>query len=190
MIASSISEGEVGCSVQKKRKTFEVASVDVNLRGLILPMGLRVDSVKLSGDGLQISYSPFKASSKEPANLEVFVSEQDLSSFLNNMPNLGLKNISVEAKDGTLHIRATKTVLIDVKAYAVCSLRIQNSSKLFIDLESVEILGVGPKHLIQSQLDKINPIVDVEDFPIQATLDSVEISNGGIILRGRAEPPE
>jgi len=171
----------------KKSRTLEIQSFDANLRGLILPMGLRVDSVKVSGFGLKCSYKPFEATSDEPGNLEVFVSEKDLAEFLNKMSPAGLKNVSVEAKGGTLHIRATKTVLIDVKAYAICSLRIADGKKLFVDLESIDIMGAGPKQLIQSQLDKINPIVDTADFPMDATLVTVEVAQGGVLVRGRIE---
>ena len=174
----------------KHKRTLSVGSFDINLRGLLLPMGLRIETVKISGSDLECTYKPFGAKAEEPGELEVFVTDQDLSNFLNAMPNIGLKNVSVEAKNGVLHIRATKTVLIEMKAYAVCSLRIVEGSKLYVDLESVEIMGVGPKQLIQTQLDKINPVVDVADFPISAILDTVEIAQGGILLKGRVEAPD
>ena len=174
----------------KHKRTLEVSRFDVNLRGLVLPMGLRIESVTMAGFDVRCTYSPISVTAEEPGELQVFVSERDLSQFLNSMGSVGLKNVSVEARDGALHIRATKTVLIDMKAYAVCSLRIVDGKRLFVDLESVEIMGVGPKHLIQSQLDKINPVVDMDDFPIPATMDTVEISQGGILLRGRVEPPQ
>lgn len=173
--------------VQSKR-TLEIGSFEAVLTGLVLPMGLRVESVKLSGIGLKCSYEPFSATADVPGKLEVFVAEQDLADFLNKMSPAGLKNVSVEARGGTLHIRATKTVLIDVKAYAICSLRIVEGKRLFVDLESIDIMGAGPKQLIQSQLDKINPVLDTADFPVNATLDTVEVAKGGILLLGRIEP--
>ena len=172
----------------QNKRSIEIGQFDATLRGLILPMGLRVDSVKIFGRDLTISHDPFSSKSDEKGKLEVFVSEGDLTAFLAKMPQTGLKNVSVEAKDGSLHIRATKTMIIDVKAYAVCSIRIADGSKLFVDLESVEVMGVGPKQLIQSQLDKINPVLDTADFPIKATMDSVEVAQGGILLRGWLDP--
>ena len=171
------------------KRTLDIESFDANLRGLVLPMGLRVASVKVTGQGLNLSHDPFGAEIGEPGRLEVFVSEQDLGDFLNKMSPAGLKNVVVEAKNGVLHIRATKTVLIEVKAYATCSLRIVESKRLFVDLESIDIMGAGPKQLIQTQLDKINPVVDVDDFPVHATLEVVQVSQGGILLHGRVSPP-
>jgi hypothetical protein len=173
--------------VQKSR-TLEIGSFEAVLHDVLLPMGLNVQTVKLSGLGLKCSSHPLTANADEPGKLEVFVAEKDLANFLNKTSPAGLKNISVEAKDGTLHINATKTVLIDVKAFAICSLRIVDGKRLFVDLESIDIMGAGPKQLIQSQLDKINPVVDTADFPVNATLDTVIVAQGGIHLLGRVEP--
>lgn len=185
--SSSVSPGRM--HRVKHKRILEVGSFDINLRGLVLPMGLRIESVKITGFDLRCTYSPVSVVAEEPGELQVFVSEKDLTEFLSTMSSAGLKNVSVEARDGALHIRAVKTMLIDMKAYAVCSLRIVEGKRLFVDLESVEIMGVGPKQLIQNQLDKINPVVDADDFPIPATMDTVEITRGGILLRGRVEPP-
>ena len=172
-----------------RKRVLEVASFDAHLRGLILPMGLRIDSVKISGDHLKCGYKPLEVEADQPGTMEVFVSDTDLASFLNAMPGLGLKNVTVEAKDGALHLKATKTVLIEMKAHVVCSLKIENRRQLFVQLESVDIMGVGPKQLIQAQLDKINPVVDVADFPIPANLESVQIVSGGIFVKGTIESP-
>ena len=172
----------------KEKRSLEIGSFDAVLRGVILPMGLRIQTVKVSGNGLQCTHHPFAVTAQDPGALEVFLAETDLADFLNATSPAGLKGVSVEAKQGALHIKGTKTVLIDVKVYAVCALRIVDSTKLFVDLESIDIFGSGPKQLIQSQLDKINPVLDTADFPISAKLDSVEITQGGILLRGWVEP--
>lgn len=171
-------------------RELAIESVDVSVKGLILPMGLRIERVTIHGTDLSCSHSPLSVSSKTPGSLEVFVSSSDLTEFLNRTAGTGLKSISIEAKDGALHVNAVKTVLIDVKAYAICGLRIENHQRIFVDLQTIEIMGVGPKQLIQSQLDKINPVVDTADFPIPALLDTVEIIEGGIVVRGRVHTPD
>ncbi len=171
------------------KQAVAIGRIEANLFDVVLPMGLKVEKVSISGTDLTVTHDPIGAQMPDPGRLEIFVSEKDLARFLNEQSPAGLKNVSVEAKNGMLHVRATKTVLIDVKAYVVCSLRIVDNSKLYVDLESIELMGVGPKHLMQAQIDKINPVIDAKDLPIQATMDRVEIGNGGIILRGRVWPP-
>ena len=166
----------------------DIGRFDATLYALILPMGLRVERVNLTGSNLTVVHEPFSASVEEPGRLEVFVAEKDMADFLNQTSPAGLKNVTVEAKEGMLHIRATKTVLIEIKAYVVCSLRIVESTKLFVDIQSVDVMGVGTKQLMQTQIDKINPIIDTRDFPVKATLDTIEVTKGGILLRGRVSP--
>lgn len=169
----------------QKKQALEIGSFSAELSGLILPVGLRVKNVKLSGSGLRCTAHPPSAVSDEPGDLEVFVAQEDLAKFLNESSPAGLKNVQVEAREGRLHITATKTVLIDLKAQAACTLRIVEGRKLFVELESVDILGAGPKQLVQSFLDKVNPVLDTADFPVDATLESVLVGGGGVLLRGK-----
>lgn len=151
-------------------------------------MGLRVDDVRLSGQGLHMERSPFVITVPEPGRLEVFVSEASLAQFLETQSPAGLRKFEIEAKDGKLYVRAVKTVIVDLKANAVCSLVIKDGTKLMVELESVDMAGAGIKNLIESQLDKINPIFDTKDLPLNATLDSVTTDKGGVILTGSIAP--
>jgi len=152
-------------------------------------MGLNVDDVRLAGRGLRLQRKPFEAQVSEPGDLEVFVSEGSLADFLNRLAPAGLTNFSIDARDGKLHVRATKVVLLPIPATAVCTLRVVNQQQLFVDLESVEVAGgASIKTLIQSQLDRINPLVDAADLPLQAKIDRVTVENGGVVLRGTVSP--
>ncbi|MDR3689003.1 MAG: LmeA family phospholipid-binding protein [Fimbriimonas sp.] len=172
-----------------QKHVFDIGRFEANLAGVMLPMGLRLEKVILSGGNLKVVGNPFSAELDEPGRLEVNVSEADLADFLNRMSPAGLKNVSVEAKNGLLHIRATKTVLIEVKANVTCSLRIVEGTKLFVDIQTVDVMGVGTKQLMQTQIDKINPVIDTLDFPVPSRLEEVEIVNGMIRVRGRVSPP-
>ena len=167
---------------------IDVDEFTVHLRNVSLPMGLRVDDVRLAGRGLHLEKEPFVISVPEPGRLEVFVSDASLAAFLEGQAPAGLKNFKIQARDGLLHVQAVKTVLVDLKANAVCSLRIEERRKLMVVLESVDVAGAGVKNLIQSQLDKVNPIFDVAEFPIKATLESVTVDDGGVILLGTVAP--
>ena len=171
------------------KRSVDISRFEANLFGIILPMGLRVERVHITGADATVIHEPFSATLEDPGRLEVFVKQEDIAGFLNQTAPAGLKNVTVEAMAGFLHVRATKTVIIDVKAYVVCSLRIVGESKLFVDLESVDVMGVGTKQLMQSQIDKINPIIDTTDFPVASKLETVEVVEGGILLRGRISPP-
>lgn len=124
----------------------------------------------------------------EPGTLEVFVSEASLASFLDTQAPAGLKNFKVQARDGKLFVHAVKTVIVDLKASAVCSLVIEDWRKLIVVLESVDVAGAGIKNLIQAQLDKINPIFDLSDLPVNGALETISMEKGGVVLFGSVSP--
>lgn len=152
-------------------------------------MGLNVDEVDVEAEGLHFETEPFMASVKQPGTLTVFVGEASLGAFLNKKAPSNIKNFAVSAEPGKLNVNASVVMIIELKAQAVCTLRIVEQRYLYVDLVSVNVMGAGATSLVQSQLDKINPVIDVDDFPVRATLDTVEIVDGGIKLNGTVAPP-
>jgi hypothetical protein len=168
---------------------IDVGLVQANFKDLVLPMGLKVDTVKISGEGLHIETEPFAATMKLPGAFEVFVGEASLAQFINKKSPGNMRNITVEAKGGKLHVKGSIVMILEIPASAICTLRIVENRYLFVDLESVNVLGAGATNLVQSQLDKLNPIMDVDDFPVRATMDQVEVVEGGVLLLGTVAPP-
>jgi hypothetical protein len=168
---------------------LDVEFVQANFRDMTLPMGLRVDSVKITGEGVHIETEPFQASVRVPGSLEVFVGERSLADYLNKKAPGGLRNFSVQAGNGRLVIQASMVMILELRATAVCTLRIKDGRQLWVDLESVQVMGAGATNLVQTQLDKINPVLDVEEFPIRASLEQVTVADGGVILLGTVAPP-
>jgi hypothetical protein len=170
-------------------KSLDVTSFDANLRGVLLPIGLRLDTVELRGQGLHIEGKPFSLSASKPGDMVVMVSQEALAAYLNQLSPGGLRNFQVSIVGGKLFIQASKTLLIEVRATAACRLRIQDGRQLYVELDSVDVLGGGGlTNLVRSQLDSINPILDASDLPIEATLTEVEADAGRVVLRGKVAP--
>lgn len=155
---------------------------------LTLPMGLTVDHVLIQGAQAKVVSDPFKIELQEPGTIEAHLSSANLAAFLNKEAPGGLKDFSVAIRDGKLFVTATAKVIFEIKAEAVCTLRIQDGKKIFVDLESVEMFGVGAKSLVEQQLDKINPVLDAADFPLTVTLTRVEATDNEVVLYGTASP--
>ncbi|HWD41796.1 MAG TPA: LmeA family phospholipid-binding protein [Fimbriimonas sp.] len=158
------------------------------LKGFVLPMGLTIDTVNVSGSGIHLESDPFEVRLSQPGNFEARLKASDIAGFLNEKAPGGLKNFKIEARDDKLYVDMVKTVLLDVPVKAVCKLRIEARRQVFIDLESVEVSGVGAKNLVQSQLDKLNPVVDAADFPVDAALLSVTTASNEVVLQGTISP--
>lgn len=167
---------------------LDVGEFSAQLKNVSLPMGLKVDEVRLTGQGLHLERKPFVLTVAEAGVMDVFVSEASLAAFLEEKSPAGLRKFQVRAKEGKLYVDAVKTVLVDLKATAVCELRIEEGARLMVDILSVDVAGAGIKNLLQAQLDKINPIIDASDFPFPVVLESVKAEDG-VILTGKVSPP-
>jgi hypothetical protein len=168
--------------------SLTITQVSAVLHGVTLPMGLTLSRVTVEGSGLSWQKEPFKIELDAPGSFKAHVTQDALADFLNKQRPAGLKNFKVQAQGGRLHLDALRSMLIDVPAKAVCTLRIVDKRQLFVDLESVEIMGAAAKHLVQAQLDKINPVLDVAEFPVSAELLELAVDNGEVIMKGTLAP--
>jgi hypothetical protein len=167
-------------------ETLDIAEFTAHLRGVLLPIGLRLDDIRIYGRDLHLVHPPFSAEMPAPGRLEAIVHETSLAAFLEAQSPAGLKDFRVEARDGKLVIRAVKVVIVSIPATAICRLRIEDGQRLFVDLESVEVGGgASIKTLVQNQLDRINPIIDAKQLPmVKANLTGVTVENGAVIVSG------
>ena len=166
----------------------QVGPFAFSVQDVVLPMGLRVARVDVTGEGATAVDKPFSLALASPGRMVAEVLEDDMAAFLEGQAPGGLKEFSVRAEGGKLHVRAKKTLVVDLKVSAVASLRIKDGRQLWIDVESVDVMGAGAKNLVQSQIDRINPVLDAKDLPIDATLESVEADGGKVVLRGTLSP--
>ncbi len=173
-----------------EKADLTVRTLQAELRGVMLPMGLELDRVTIQGEGLGIERDPIKFNLPTPGSLEVAITDLALQAFLEKKAPGGLRDFFVQLSDGQVHVHATGRFIIEVRAAAICNLRIQDGKQLFVDLEKVDVMGVGAKRLVQNQLDSVNPVFDVAELPVDATLTSVEIGGGMLIVKGTVAPKQ
>jgi hypothetical protein len=148
-------------------------------------MGLVIDLVELQGQRLNVVAEPIGFNLAEPARLRVLVSEASLAAFLEAQSPAGLQNFEITATGNKLIVVATKRVIVEIRATAICSLRIADGTKLYVDLDSVELPGGGSlTNLVRSQLEAINPIFDLATLPVNARMNSVIAEGGFVVLEG------
>jgi len=163
--------------------------VAARLLSVKLSMGLVLDEVLVEGEGLSLQAKPFEANLADPGSMEVRVSDRSIAAFLNDRAPGGLRDFQVRLSGGLIEVEATASLIISIGVGAVCRLAIQDQSKLSIELVRIESIGgTGAQNLVKKQLDAINPIIDARDLPVSATLESVEVDQGWIVLRGTIAP--
>lgn len=159
-------------------------SLRAELRRLCLPQGLVVDRIEVEGGEVAVQTEPFglrATTSKVRATLAAL----DIADFLSREAPGGLKDFAVAIRGGKLYIEATARVLVEVRAKAVCTLRIDHGTAVYVDLESVDVMGLGAKGMVQNQLDQINPVLNVADLPVAIVLESIEADHDSVVLTGR-----
>jgi hypothetical protein len=172
-----------------EHKSIDVGQLAARLVAVELPMGLTLDEVIIQGEGLHLEKSPFRITLPEPGSLEVRISGDSLAAFLNEKAPGGLSGFKVRLEDGQIHVEAKATMIISMTVGAVSELRIEDESKIFVDLVRVESIGgTGIHNIVQRQLDSINPVIDAKDLPVAATFNSVKIEDNWLVIRGTIAP--
>lgn len=168
---------------------LDVAHLAARFLNVRLPMGLVLDEVLVEGEGLRLEGEPLQITLEAPGQMTVRVSAASLSAFLNEKKPGGLSGFRTEIGGGLLQIEA-RAPLLPFTATAHCRLEIVEGRELHVRLERLaSIGGSGAATMVQRQLDGLNPIVDLAEFPVQATLESVEGEDDWLILLGTIAPP-
>ena len=97
----------------------------------------------------------------------------------------GIGKFSVEATDGKLMVRAKAYLGVRVPVEAVAVMEIEEDDKLMVRLEKIGNLPGPVKDLVAHQIERINPLVETDDWPAKVKLETVEVGEGLIVVRGQ-----
>lgn len=167
---------------------ISVGGFEARFYNLKTHIGLVLAEARVKGVNTIITRTPLKVEMLEPGQIEAHINEEGLKVFLDEQAPGGLQNFEVELTDGKIKLLATMTMIIPIRAAAVCTLRIVDGRQIFVDLESVDVFGVGATGLVEGHLQKVNPVLDVSELPLDIKLESLEIKEGLIVLHGKAKP--
>lgn len=163
----------------------KIGAISATLRKIVLPIGLEIEQVDIDAQHLQLGQDPLAFHVAKPGSLTVRVTEEALAAFLNKKSPGGLKDFKVKIGEGVVNVEATAVLIIPIKALAKCGLSIKGDGQhLWVDLISVDVAGIGAKSLVQNQIDQVNPVFDMQQFPITGKLETVEIGENEVILTG------
>jgi hypothetical protein len=165
-----------------------IGTFQATFRDVLLPFGLNLDQVHLNATEASIDQAPAQLNLSQPADITVTVLEKSLCAFLEKEGPGGLHDFEVKLDDDKVFVHASMKMIVEIRAAAVCSLRIVDGKQLWVQLEEVDVLGVGAKGLVEKQLEKINPVLDVSSFPLDIELRSVATAAGELVVKGTARP--
>ena len=155
----------------------------LKLDGFVLPIGLTLDEVAVSGHDVEVSNDPFSIHLGKDAAAVVRVSCESIAKFLGSRDLGGLRDLEVSTSEGQLVVSATAVVLLPIRARIFCTLSIREGKMLDIVLESAE--PAAARGLIEKKLAEVNPVLDLTSLGMNLEITSVEIGDGWVVLKGK-----
>lgn len=165
-------------------KRLDLGGLTANLTDVRLPVGLVLDSLELQTGAAKLEADPWKLALAQDGKVRARVSAANVAAYLESLRPGGLSEFRVALSDGLATIDAKARMIVEIPARAVCRLVIVEGRRLEVELVDVDVLGVAAEGLVRNQLDKVNPILDVKDFPIPMRLEKVTLTDGSVWLDG------
>lgn len=162
-----------------------VGTIDASFVDIELDFGLKVDSFKVMGQGAQILVKTGQLILPNPGTVEAVVSEASVAALLARKAPGGLKDFEVKIGGGLIEVNAKAQIVVSIPIKARCTLEIDQGKRLLVRLKEVDVMGGAARNLVESQMDKINPIFDAGDLPIDVELTSVDCDHGRIVIHGQ-----
>lgn len=160
----------------------------IDLKGFVLPNGLRIESLHIEGEGVRVQLDPFGWELTKPGKATALCLGSDLINLIADKLPAQVEKIEAEFFDGFVRIDAKARMIVQINVNIEAGLKIVDGKSLHIDLIKVDVGGMGAKGLVEDKIEDANPILDVADLPIDMVLDKVIIDPGGITLNGTVNP--
>ncbi len=149
-------------------------------------MGLIVDLIEIDSTNPKVAVDPFGVELDEAAKAAIHIAQTSVAQFLESQAPGGLSGVVVNLVDGQLHIQSTAQVVVPVTAQALCSLEIVEGKQLKVVLD--EVSPTAGRGIVEAQLERINPVVDTNDLPLNIEMTHIDLSDGWISIYGNVSP--
>lgn len=166
---------------------LQLQTFRAEMNRVVIPDAPVVDRFTVDAGASEVTGEPFAISLSRPARAQATVLAADLASFLEAKAPGGLKGFQVEISGGQIQIAASVKVIFDIPVKAACRLEIVREKELHVRLESVDVAGGAAKSLVESQIEKQNPILNASDLPFPLRLTRVDHDGGQITIHGEAQ---
>jgi hypothetical protein len=163
--------------------SVQIGKVTSTIEWLMTPVGLLIDHVEFEGESWRLEPSALEKSTGS-GTFVATVRAKSIEVFLENLKPADLYDISVSVALDGVHIEGKKQVIVPIPVTAHAVLALSSPSELSIQLVSAAAMGAGLKNLVSSQIEKMNPIVEADMFPVPVVFEGVEHRDGEVVVRG------
>ena len=163
-------------------KSVSIQSAAAIFHNVAFDFGLVVDELELRTGQSDVDIDPFALGLRQPATAVATVTQASIAKVLAARSPDNIRDFEARVDAGQIHVTAKAVVLLPIPVNATCHLEIVGGKQVFVRLDSVEVLGGGAKSLVEAQIEKVNPLFDVSDLPMEVLLTKVEAENGKVVL--------
>ncbi len=165
-------------------KSLKIGSLKISLQEIELDFGLNISTFEITSNSGSAKLDPFHLQLSEPGKFNAKVTATAVQNLLAAKSPKNIQGFKVKIVEGQVLIDATANIIVSIPVKAVCTLEIVDKKQLFVRLQGVDMMGGKATNIIQSQIDKINPILDAKDLPLDVEITEVILENDLINLFG------
>jgi hypothetical protein len=154
----------------------------LELLNLRLPSAPVLRSFQLEWNDAQVHRDPFRIPRGSSALVKVELTAESLRQYLEENRPPGLGAFEVKAEDGELTVIAVTRGLVPIQVGAKGTVRLEQGRLEFVPTRA-EIAGMkAPDAMVREYVSKINPILDISKYDLEAQNVRITIQNGMITL--------
>ncbi len=165
-----------------------VQSATVRGRHVETDKGIQLDRllIRLQSVAFRLSTPPIVDA--EQTEFEASVTEAELNRYLSNRRH-DIPDLTVVLLDGAFRVRALSTAAgHSIPVSADGTLSVANDTKMVCRLSNVTSNGrTAPEFLRKALENRLNPVLDLEEWKLRGKLRSVSIGQRAITLEGSAD---
>lgn len=142
-----------------------------------------IAEAEVKSEGIEISMKPLLVTKGMKASIRAVIRADDLREHLERTKPGGLAAFNVTMEADEITVTGVTKLLIPVQVGARGRLVFSNARLEFVP-ERAEVAGVpAPEGMVREQLDKINPILDLSELPLEVSDPEFRMQNGFLTVR-------
>lgn len=157
-------------------------------RWIQTPIGLVINDLSIDGLRTKIEAEPFKIEADKPASWRARIVRDAIQMLLEARAPDNLREIDVRVDASGILVATRAKIVIELPVEALCELEIAEGRQLLAKVKSVSVGGGAGRSLVQQQLDRLNPLIDTANLPLDLRFGFVEYLPGEIIVGGTLAP--
>lgn len=163
-------------------KSLSIHGAAAIFHNVVFDFGLVVDELEVRMGQGTVRRDPFSLELGETATATATVTEASIAKVLAAKAPDNIRDFEATVAAGQIHITAKAVVLLPIPVKATCHLEIVDEKQVFVRLDSVEVLGGGAKSLVEAQIEKVNPLLDVAELSVDIKLTQIVAEDGKVVL--------